>query len=65
MGALTGLVVSVAAISGVIALTRALERKGLEARRKFDAQMRGRKASDGAVIDYERDPQSGVFVPKN
>lgn len=64
MGALTGLVVSVAAISGVVALTRALERRGLDARRQFNARRRGERG-DAAVIDFERDPASGVFVPKN
>ncbi|MEL6364162.1 MAG: hypothetical protein AAFR11_04915 [Pseudomonadota bacterium] len=60
MGALTGLVVSVAAISGVVALVRAVERRASRAREAFD-----RSRGEGRVIDYERDPSSGVFRPKS
>jgi len=66
MSAVTGIVAGLITVAGAIALVRHAGRKArefqdalAEARRNTDAE-RG-----GAVLEYERDPESGVFRPKS
>lgn len=66
MSAVTTLAASVAVAVGAAALYRYAERRSRPLR---DAVSEMRKAArgereSGAVIDYERDPESGVYKPK-
>jgi hypothetical protein len=62
MGAVTTLVVSVAAAAGAVAFYRFVDRQARELKGILkDPKARGSKK----VIDYERDPESGVFRPKH
>lgn len=66
MGAVTTLAGIVIAAAGGVALYRFVDRQ----RREFkeflqDAKVRAGGRRAGQVIDYERDPQSGVFRPKS
>lgn len=65
MGAVTTLVASVAAAAGAVALYRFVDRQRREYGEIFGAK-RSRAGShqNEKVIDYERDPHSGVFKPK-
>ena len=62
MGAVTTLVATVAATAGIIALVRFADRQTKDLRSAIrDVQ---KSAKGDPVIDYERDPESGVFKPK-
>lgn len=65
MSAVTTLAATVAAAVGAVALYRYAERRTRPLR---DAISEMRKAAKGekpgAVIDYERDPESGVYKPR-
>ncbi|MBT8473690.1 MAG: hypothetical protein HKN14_02325 [Marinicaulis sp.] len=65
MGAVTTLVASVAAAAGAVAFYRFVDRQRREYGEIF-GERRSRTSSreNEKVIDYERDPQSGVFKPK-
>jgi hypothetical protein len=65
MGAATTLASVIAAAVGGVALYRFLERR----RRDVDELLKGANARaddrcEAHIIDYERDPESGVFRPK-
>ena len=65
MGAVTTLAATVAAAAGAVALYRFAERRTRSMRSTIEEMRRtasGERA--GKVIDYERDPASGVFKPK-
>lgn len=65
MGAVSTLAVTVAAAMGAIALYRFVDRKTGELRNAIDeANRRSKSGNSNVVIDYERDPDSGVFKPK-
>lgn len=66
MGAVSTLAVTVAAAMGAVALYRFVDRKAGELKRAIDDAKDAAKGEPRAVtIDYERDPQSGVFKPKD
>lgn len=66
MGAAATLATVVAAAAGGVALYRFLERRRRELRKIFnDARARAGARRAENIIDYERDPESGVFRPKN
>ncbi|MEM9619963.1 MAG: hypothetical protein AAF936_18565 [Pseudomonadota bacterium] len=62
MGAVTTLVATVAAAAGAVALYRFVDRQT----REFKDALRDKtKRSSDMIIDYERDPESGVYKPKH
>jgi len=66
MGALVTIVTTVAAAAGAVALYRFIDNKTRAVREVLsDAQKRARAQSGGRVIDYERDPSTGIFKPKS
>ncbi len=65
MSAVTTLVATVAAAAGAVALYRFAERRTRPLRSAIDELRKSARAdASGAVIDYEKDPESGVFKPK-
>lgn len=66
MGAAATLATVIAAAVGGVALYRFLERRNRNFREIFhDARARANARRGDKVIDYERDPASGVFRPKS
>ncbi len=66
MGAVTTLVATVAAAAGAVALYRFIDSKSREFRAVLsETKKRASAERAGKVIDYERDPESGVYKPKN
>ncbi len=66
MSAVTTLVATVAAAAGGVALYRYAKRRTQGLRAAIDELRRSARGQDGAaVIDYEQDPESGVFKPKS
>jgi len=66
MGAVTTLAVTIAAAAGGLALYRFVDRQRREFTEIFnEAKTRAAGSRDGKVIDYERDPDSGVYKPKH
>ena len=65
MGAVTTLAVTVAAAVGGVALYRFVDRRSRAFREIFsEARTRAGARRGEKVIDYERDPESGVYKPK-
>ena len=64
MSAVTTLVATVAAAAGAVALFRFAERRTRPLREAVD-ELRNAARPSGAVLDYEQDPESGVYKPKN
>lgn len=69
MSAVTALAASIAAAAGAVAIYRFIDRRSRplraalsELRREAGRAARGKPPAD--VIDYERDPVSGVYKPK-
>jgi len=61
MGAVTTLAVTVAAAAGAVAFFRYVDRQA----RDLKDVLKDKTARYGEkVIDYERDPESGIFRPK-
>lgn len=66
MSAVTTLAVTVVAAAGAVALFRFAERRTRPLREALDELRKsGNSRSTGAVLDYEQDPESGVFKPKS
>ncbi len=66
MSAVTTLAVTVAAAAGAVALYRFAEKRTRSLRKAIDELRKTNPgAATGAVIDYEQDPESGVFKPKS
>lgn len=66
MGAVTTLVATVAAAAGAVALYRYVDNKSRAFRESLnEVRERARAERSGRVIDYERDPASGVYRPKD
>jgi len=66
MGAVTTLVATVAAAAGAVALYRYMDKQTRTFREILSgAQKRAGASRADKVIDYERDPVSGVFRPKD
>ena len=66
MGAVTTLVATVAAAAGAVALYRYIDNQTREFRDVLsDAKKRASAKRPGKVIDYERDPVSGVYKPRD
>lgn len=64
MSAVTTVVATVAAAAGAVALFKFAERRTRPLRRAIDEVRKSAAKTPGAVIDYEQDPNSGVFRPK-
>lgn len=66
MSAVTTLAATVIAAAGAVALYRYAERRTRSLRKAID-ELRGsaKRPAPGAIIDYERDPDSGVYKPKS
>lgn len=66
MSAVATLVATVAAAAGAVALYRYIDGKSRAFRDALDdVRKHARAERQGEVIDYERDPASGVFKPKD
>jgi peptidoglycan/LPS O-acetylase OafA/YrhL len=66
MSAVTTLAATVVATVGALALYRYAERRSRPLREAISEMRRtARRAKSTAVIDYEQDPESGVFKPKD
>ncbi|HBS31882.1 MAG TPA: hypothetical protein DEA40_09085, partial [Parvularcula sp.] len=63
MNTVTGIVAGFLVIGGAVALYRFGARKADEIRRAIDS-LRGERGPAGEILDYERDPLTGVFKPK-
>lgn len=65
MSAVATLGVTVAAAAAAVALYKFAERRTRPLRAAIDElRNSARRDNAGAVIDYEQDPESGVFKPK-
>ena len=64
MSAVTTLAVTIAAAAGAVALYRFADRKQSELREIFTKQKARADQKRSVVIDYERDPDSGVYKPR-
>lgn len=66
MGAVATLAATIAATAGAVALYRFVDGKRREFREILkEAQKAGGGGEKAPVIDYERDPASGVYRPKD
>ncbi len=66
MGAVTTLVATVAAAAGAVALYRFIDKQSRDIRAVLsEAKKRADVQRSKVVIDYERDPDSGVYKPKS
>jgi hypothetical protein len=63
MSAITGVVVGLAAAAGAVALYRVMERRARPLARAI-AEWRRPTGERGKVLEFERDPVSGVFRAK-
>ncbi|MAW78875.1 MAG: hypothetical protein CMI63_01450 [Parvularcula sp.] len=63
MSAVTTIVATVAAAAGAVALVRFAERRTRPLRQAINEVKKSAAKSNGAVIEYEQDPESGVFRP--
>lgn len=63
MNTVAGVVAGFLVIGGAVALYRFGKRRADELVRAIDG-FRGARGPAGDVIDYERDPATGVFRPK-
>ncbi len=63
MNTVAGVVAGFLVIGGAVALYRFGARKADEIRRAIDG-LRGAPGPAGDVMDFERDPATGVFKPK-
>jgi len=64
MSAVTTLAATVVAAVGAVALYRYAARRSRPLRDAISELRRTAQAKKTAVIDYEQDPESGVFKPK-
>ena len=62
MNTVAGVIAGFAVIGGAVALYRFGRQRGEALRRTLKAWRDGEQ--DGSVIDFERDPQSGVYRAK-
>lgn len=65
MSTVATLAVTVAAAAGAVALFKIAERRTRPIRAAIDEIRKSARRQDGAVIEYEHDPQSGVYRPKS
>lgn len=66
MSAVTTLVATVAVAAGAVALYRFAEKRTRPLRSAIDEMRRtAQGGTTDAIIDYEQDPESGVFKPKD
>jgi hypothetical protein len=64
MSAVSGIVAGFVVIGGAVALYRFAQRKGGELREALDG-IRRPEGHDGGVLDFERDPSTGVYRTKD
>lgn len=63
MGSVASIVAGFVVIGGAVALYRAVNRRANAFRSAIDGFRRA--GGDGEVLDYEKDPNTGVFRPKS
>ena len=63
MNTVAGVIAGFLVIGGAVALYRFGARKADELRRAIDG-LRGEHGPEGAILDFERDPDTGIFKPK-
>jgi hypothetical protein len=63
MNTVAGVVAGFLVIGGAVALYRFGKRKADDLMRAID-ELRGERGPAGEILDYERDPATGVFKPK-
>lgn len=61
MNSVAGIVAGFLVIGGAVALYRFGARKAGELRRAIDELRGDARGPDGAVLDFERDPATGVY----
>ena len=66
MSAITGIVAGLAAVAGVAALYRFASRRAGDVGKALDEALRPSRgdAAAPAILDFERDPESGVYRSK-
>lgn len=65
MSAVATLAATVVAAAGAVAIYRYVDKKSRAFRDAVrDAHSRARGEEEGRVLDYERDPSSGIYRPK-
>ncbi len=64
LNAVAGIVAGFLVVGGAVALFRFGKRKAGDLRRAIDEFSGGPRNADGAILDYERDPETGVFRPR-
>lgn len=65
METVTGVVLGVVALSGALALVKLARRARRELQNILNEGSRvDTETNSGELLDYERDPQTGVFRPK-
>ena len=64
MGAVTTLIATVAVTAGAVAAFRYVDKKRRDIQDILNTHRRDGHNTKSTVIDYERDPESGVFKPK-
>ena len=66
MGAVATILTTIAATAGAVAAYRFVDGKRRELREFLrEAQTQGRPQCGEKVVDYERDPETGVYKPKS
>ncbi|MGE0408348.1 MAG: hypothetical protein AB7P23_03695 [Amphiplicatus sp.] len=63
MSAMTGVIAGIATLAGVLALYRFAARRTRGLRVALD-EARGKKSADASVLDFEQDPDTGVYHAK-
>ena len=63
MASFVGIVAGLAVIGGTVAVSRAVRRQLKDIKKAFKASEQ-ETTSETGVLDYEKDPTTGVFRPK-
>ncbi|MBB5518016.1 hypothetical protein [Amphiplicatus metriothermophilus] len=64
MSAMTGIVAGLATAAGAFALYRYAERRARALRRAVEERRRDPQRAGKPVLDFERDPETGVYRSK-
>jgi hypothetical protein len=65
MNSVAGIVAGFLVVGGAVALYRFGARKAGELRRAIDELRGDARGADGEVLDFERDPATGIFKAKS
>jgi len=63
MGSLVGIVAGIAVIGGAVAVARAASRHLNDVKKAFNTQSSSDRKNE-AILDFEKDPGTGVFKTK-